>query len=318
MTTGAGTSLVNVLTGNLQVGNGSPNVITLDGEDVYFEGNLEIDGTVVNMANAALTVSSCTGCGGTNFWQENAGALTPYSTTLDVNFGATATSSAKVNIAGSLTRGKSALIINQTELTDLFTASASGISLFRLTQTGPEYMNAGRPSKKITLSPEYPGAVLTASASGTITGSMTSDASPSAQAWRNYYQWTSTEANIQDYTVAVRVTLPADFDAWATSNALQFSYNTALATTDYNKLDIYVYNDTDTVYAPVYFSTANASAEKTWTTITVDDSTLDDNVAPDWDAAGETAVIYLKMYGRSNTSNYTQIGDIVLNYLSKF
>ena len=35
--------------------------------------------------------------------------------------------------------------------------------------------------------------------------------------------------------------------------------------------------------------------------------------APDWDAAGETAVIYLKMYAKA-TGNYVQIGDIVLNY----
>ncbi|MFH1827092.1 MAG: hypothetical protein ABH812_01500, partial [bacterium] len=41
-TLGQGTSLFNVLSGNLKVGNGTPGV-TLDGEDVYIEGTLEID-----------------------------------------------------------------------------------------------------------------------------------------------------------------------------------------------------------------------------------------------------------------------------------
>ena len=34
---------MNVLTGNLQVGNGVPGV-TLNGEDVYVEGTFEVDG----------------------------------------------------------------------------------------------------------------------------------------------------------------------------------------------------------------------------------------------------------------------------------
>ena len=43
LTPAVGTGLVNVLTGNLQVGNGVPGV-TLNGEDVYVEGTFEVDG----------------------------------------------------------------------------------------------------------------------------------------------------------------------------------------------------------------------------------------------------------------------------------
>ncbi len=43
LTSGAGTDLVNVLTGNLKVGNGTPGV-ALNGEDIYVEGTLEVDG----------------------------------------------------------------------------------------------------------------------------------------------------------------------------------------------------------------------------------------------------------------------------------
>lgn len=178
------------------------------------------------------------------------------------------------------------------------------------------YTGGGRPTKTITLSPEYTGAILTASGSATITGQMTSEASTSAS-WRTYYEWTSTQSSLQDYTVAVRVTLPKDFDAWASGNAIQVNYNTALSGTGSNKLDLYMYNSADTPASPVYFTTSKVSAtDKTWTTIDITGAQLDDNVAPDWDAADETVVFYLKMY--SKDSNYVQIGDIVINYLAKF
>ena len=111
-------------------------------------------------------------------------------------------------------------------------------------QAGPEYFGTARPTKTITLSPEYAGAVLTASGSSTITGTMTSDASPSA-AWRTYYEWKSTQISLHDYTVAVRVTLPADFSAWASGNALTLSFNTDTNDPTYNKVDMIIYNTTE-------------------------------------------------------------------------
>ncbi|KKU65907.1 MAG: hypothetical protein UX91_C0014G0009, partial [Candidatus Amesbacteria bacterium GW2011_GWB1_47_19] len=74
--------------------------------------------------------------GGANFWQINEGALSPFSLTADFNLGATATSSAKLSIAGSLDRGKAAMILNQTENQDIFTASSAGVQRFRLDNTG--------------------------------------------------------------------------------------------------------------------------------------------------------------------------------------
>ncbi len=74
------------------------------------------------------------GSGG--YWQLNDGVLSPFSLTTDTNFGSTATNSAKVSIAGSLTRGMSALIVNQTENQDIFTASASGATKFTIDKDG--------------------------------------------------------------------------------------------------------------------------------------------------------------------------------------
>jgi hypothetical protein len=221
-----------------------------------------------------------------------------------------------LQVSGAST-GKALVILNEAGDQNILVASASGVNIFRLSSTGVTYLNTGRPTKKISLSPEYPGAVLTASGSANIVGTMVSDASPSASAWRNYYEWNSSQTSLQDYTVAVRVTLPQDFDGWATSNAIQISYNTELTTANTNALDVKIYNDTDTPGQIVSNVVDNVSAtQKTWTTVTIDDSTIDDGSAPDWDAAGETAVIFLKMYSKDN--NYVQVGDIILSYLSKF
>lgn len=71
-----------------------------------------------------------------DYWQFNDGSLSPSPITADVNFGGTATDSAKVSIAGSFDRGKSALIVNQTEDQDIFTASSSGIPKFVINNDG--------------------------------------------------------------------------------------------------------------------------------------------------------------------------------------
>jgi hypothetical protein len=146
---------------------------------------------------------------------------------------------------------------------------------------------------------------------------MTSDAEPSADLLRNYYEWSSSEAALNYYTVAVRITLPQDFDGWATSNAVQIDFNTESTNSSNNALNVYVYNGDDTPGSAVATSTNNVSGTgDTWTTVTIDDSTLDDDSSADWDGAGETAVIYLRLASLSD--NHVRVGDIKLNYLSKW
>jgi len=183
---------------------------------------------------------------------------------------------------------------------------------------GPNYVGTARPTKSIALSPEYSGAVATpyygAGTDTNIIGSMTSDTDTTqGTSIRNYYQWERTvDATQHFYTIAVRVTLPKDFSAWATSNALVVNYRTESATNTVSDLDVRVYNENSATI--VASSTDNASTS--WSTVSIDDSTLDDGAGSEWDAADETAVIYLRM--GSASSNYVQVGDIVLTYSAKF
>jgi hypothetical protein len=73
---------------------------------------------------------------GTNYWQLNNGVLSPFSLTTDINLGDIASGSAKISLAGSLTRGKAVAIFNQTEDQDIIAASASGTTRFRVDQNG--------------------------------------------------------------------------------------------------------------------------------------------------------------------------------------
>ncbi len=188
--------------------------------------------------------------------------------------------------------------------------------------SGPTYAGNARITKKIVISPEYPGGTLTdfygAGTDTSITGDMTADVEANAtDEQRTYYQWSSSETGLNYYTVVTRITLPEDFDAWAATNAFQVDFTTESTVNTNNLLDVFIYlsSNTTTEVAKDDDDNAAASAEA-WETITIDDSSLDSGTAPEWDAAGETANIYLRM--GSTGSNFVRIGDIVLNYLAKF
>lgn len=189
------------------------------------------------------------------------------------------------------------------------------------TNSGFAYSGAGRPTKTISLQPEYAGGVITAfygaGTDSSITGALTSDADTSASNnLRTYYEWSSSQGSLNYYTVAVRVKLPKDFSAWATSNALQVDHVTESTNAANNVLDIRVYLESDVTTA-VAADTGNVSAvAATWRTETIDDSVLDDGASTEWDAADETAIIYLRIGSLSD--NYSRIGEIKLNYLAAF
>ena len=54
-TTSADTGLVNILIGNLKVGNGTPDIALTSGEQAYIEGTLEVDGAVQFDGNVTVT-----------------------------------------------------------------------------------------------------------------------------------------------------------------------------------------------------------------------------------------------------------------------
>lgn len=188
--------------------------------------------------------------------------------------------------------------------------------------SGPDYNGTARPLKTITLSPEYSGAVLTADGSATTNGSMTADNTLNAGGvgWKNYYEWTSTQGTLQDYTIAVRVTLPADFDGWQTGScpsstcALDVAYKTGVSGTTDNTVSVLV-NNAESTPATV-ICTISAASSTTWTSFGCTSTNL--ATSPTWNTAGATAIIRIKLAANSTTDALARVGDITLRYYAKF
>ncbi len=131
--------------GSEYVGFKGPDAITTS--RIWTLPNVDSTGTQCLSSNGSgvLSWSACSSGSGSSNWQETGtGALTQRNIMEDVLLGATATSSARVVLPGSLTRGKAAVIINQlsTDNMDLLTASAAGTTRFRLTYAGELVLNA--------------------------------------------------------------------------------------------------------------------------------------------------------------------------------
>jgi hypothetical protein len=180
-------------------------------------------------------------------------------------------------------------------------------------------------TKTIVLSPEYAGASLSADGSGTTAVAMTSDNTLNAAGvgWKNYYELSSTNAALQDYSVIVRVALPSDFGSWASGScpgstcALEMNFQTGLSTTADNAISYQVSHDTDTPGTVI--CTVGSTAATAWTATGCTSSTLVDGSAPQWGvAADEKAVIRIKMAAKNTSNALTRSGDIILRYISKF
>jgi hypothetical protein len=178
------------------------------------------------------------------------------------------------------------------------------------TTTGPLYAGTARPTKSMVLNAEYAGATFITDGSVTTNGSMTSDNVGSGSAWRNYYEWTSTQASLQDYTIAVAVTLPADFDSWDTTG-FSMDYMTGTASTADNTVTVNISNATNTPGTPM--CTVAATASTSWSTKTCTGSSL-----ANWNSTDKTAVIRIKVAAKNTASAKARAGAITLSYKAKF
>jgi hypothetical protein len=171
------------------------------------------------------------------------------------------------------------------------------------------WSSIGSGNRKMELHPEYPGAVWTTSLRGASpSGNNTVDRSTGqdvvSYVARNHYEATSSESSLQDYYVALRFTLPEDFSAWASSNAIQIEYRTESAPSVDCHVDVYIYKSgTATLVA-----SSENNANTAWSTIVIDDSTLGS-----W-SADDIVEIYLKLETRNNY--YARVGKVRFNYTS--
>ena len=289
-------------TGNFRIWDGTNNWFQLnEGTSAITLGNNIASTSLALTAGTAWSISSAGAVAGfTSISTSGDWTWTASTPTITINSGETFT----------VASGTDSFTVNTTNSSF---GMSDGTNTFTFdVDSGPAYSGTARPTKTITLSPEYPGAVLTpfygAGLDTSITGTMTSDGDTApATNIRSYYSWERGASGQHYYTVAIRVTLPQDFSAWATSNAVVVNYVTESATTTNSDIDVRIYLEGDgTVDAS---STDNASVA--WSTVSFAGTDLDL-----WNAAGEKAVIYLRL--SSAGGNYSRVGDITLTYLASY
>ena len=166
------------------------------------------------------------------------------------------------------------------------------------------WLPLGYIDNKITLSAEYPGAVLSADGTSNV-GVMTSDSEGTASNSMNYYEWSSSETSLNDYDVRVRFTLPNDFYSWSTGG-ITFNFVTEATGTTNNKLDFYVYLESSATVDGSSTGQASSSAG-VWKTTTIAGSGLNECTG-----AGTTCMLIIKM--SSVNDSYARVGDIDIQY----
>lgn len=218
---------------------------------------------------------------------------------------------AKLNTANTFALTSStALQIQNASAATLFVADTStmkvvigsGANTITLSgSTGISLSGTARKTKKFTLTPEYSGAVLDGTGIGTMTAGYDSVAN------KNYYKWTSTQGTDQFYSIVVRMRLPSDFSAWASTNPLSgdiWTDNVGNTGATVTVLDTAGATDGTFNNANVLPASAN-----TWTTST------GSNFSGTYTADG---MITLKLTFNAKSNAAVQVSEITFTYLSSF
>ncbi len=118
----------------------------------------------------------------------------------------------------------------------------------------------------LSLHPEYPNAVYTASGSSANVGTLTYSYDSTNK--ENFYRWTSSQGTMQDYWIAVRVKVPKNFNNW-TPTPIQFRYRTSSTSTAANYLTIKLLDTTGALVATSGGAALASGSSNTWATATL-------------------------------------------------
>jgi hypothetical protein len=182
------------------------------------------------------------------------------------------------------------------------------------------FTGTARNSINVTLAPEFPGATMSATGSGTNIGAMTSDfcsntgllvntaVCTTANDIHNYYSWKNTQASAQDYDIFTRWQVPSNFDTTAGTLPTINYYTSRTTASDAVSMTIYATTGTSTVQCGT--ATPATGAANTWKMETYTTGAC--AITP-----GSTQLTF-DVHLASATNDTARIGEIIINYLANF
>jgi len=271
------------------------------------------DSFITNAINIGDNIIS-----GTNFTVATTGGITSAG---DWIWSAT-TPTITINAAETVTIGPSG--------GDTFTINASG-SLFSFSDgtnsftfdvdSGPLYAGTARPTRKVTLSPEFPGATLTGDTTNNV-GTMTSDFCENGVSAdipqtntavcntsgdiHNYYSWVGQGGSANDYDIWVRWRVPDNFAAFAASgNPIQVWGKRTDATN--NAVTVFLYDTAGTLENG---ASGTQVAGTAWTQTSIEAAPYEGTYT-----AGSYATFRIVMTA-DISGDTVQVGEIDIEYLT--
>ena len=212
--------------------------------------------------------------------------------------------------------GSALLTVNTADTTTL---AATGVTF---TSNGILYSANARPSRLVTLSPEYPGATFTPDGTNN-NGSLSSDfcsggarmninpavcGGAAGTATQNYYQWTTSQASVQDYDVYVRYQIPSDYDATNADGGISNLKVWGWGTTTANE-SVTVALFTDASGTACSTSSNAVTAAGTWVQATIASPKGSCTINP-----GDMVTFRVRLI--AGTNNFARAGNISFGYRS--
>ena len=210
------------------------------------------------------------------------------------------------NAAGSTT----ILTVNTSSNNVLIGTGTNGVTIG---STGIVLAGTARADKTVSLAPEYAGATFTGDSTdnnGSLSSDFCSGSSRqninttvcAATDTRNYYQWTTAQASVQDYDIYVRYQMPSDYSTGSMANMKIWGWGTTSA----NEI-VTVSLISDASATPCSTSSDAASTNATWNQVTVA-SPLGAcaPVAGDW--------VTFKVRVAAGQNNFARAGEINFDY----
>ena len=159
----------------------------------------------------------------------------------------------------------------------------------------------GNRVKQMVFNVEYEDTVATGDGADNR-GTLTSQFIDAGARKYNFAEWTTARAAIQDIDIVYSIRLPDDFISF-TSTPLEVIYTTSDADTGKNKIDVYLYDTTDTAVA---LTSASALANASWTT-----SNITFGGVPTF-TAGQVITLIIKL--SSTNAGNARIADVIFDY----